>query len=59
MLVMNIYSRFRCERLNIDESIPTKIPPTLDPDIWELIKDEASIRRKYHPGVIKSERLTK
>jgi len=49
--------RFRCERLNIDESIPTKIPPTLDPDIWELIKDEASIRRKYHPGVIKSERL--
>ena len=48
---------FKCERLGIEESIPTKIPPTLDAQTWKLVKDEASIRRKYHPGVIKSERL--
>jgi hypothetical protein len=48
---------FKCERLGIEESIPTKIPPTLDTRTWELVKEEASIRRKYHPGVIKSERL--
>jgi len=48
---------FRCEELGIDESRTIDIPPTLDPNIWKLVKDEASIRRKYHPGVIKSERL--
>ncbi|MHC4139676.1 MAG: recombinase family protein, partial [Planctomycetota bacterium] len=48
---------FKCEGLGIDEEIPTKIPPLLDKVTIKRIQDEAAKRRKYHPGVVKSNRL--
>ena len=48
---------FKCARLGIDVSIPTKIPPLLDKKTIKLIQDEAAKRREYHPGVITTDRL--
>ena len=48
---------FKCIRLGIDESVLTKIPPLLNKSTIRLIQDEAAKRRKYHPGIIKTERL--
>ena len=49
--------RFRNKTCNIDETVPTKVPPLLDEIIIQRIRQKAESRKSYNHGVYKYEYL--
>jgi len=49
--------KFRNAKLNIDETVTMKVPPLLDDETIEVIKQQGSANRTYHHGEIKHQYL--